>query len=290
MCEFCTRHGEGKKWYLLMRNYSRELAEEELAPALRHMSGANTRVRWADEFFKGFVMPAMGALSTEAERPGTPPVGRVGKPPRSNARALARWQAVHFGQVLPIEDVEHVIDQADSITRMPCGCRFELTGKTDRRYCFGLGLDTLGILGKYPEASASLEVLDRAEAKKILRGFDDEGLIHSVWTGVTPFVIGLCNCDADCGAYRSYIVQGGAPSFFRAEYICQVDPDSCTGCKECMRQCQFGALLYSSALSRVYIDPVRCFGCGLCRAACAFEAISARPRAEHPLAAGLWLR
>lgn len=24
MCEFCTQHGEGQKWYLTMRNYSRE--------------------------------------------------------------------------------------------------------------------------------------------------------------------------------------------------------------------------------------------------------------------------
>lgn len=25
MCEFCVQHGEGKKWYLVMHNYSREL-------------------------------------------------------------------------------------------------------------------------------------------------------------------------------------------------------------------------------------------------------------------------
>jgi hypothetical protein len=25
MCEFCAEHGEGKQWYLSMKNYSREL-------------------------------------------------------------------------------------------------------------------------------------------------------------------------------------------------------------------------------------------------------------------------
>ena len=29
MCEFCHKHGEGKKWYLVMRNYSRELWEQK---------------------------------------------------------------------------------------------------------------------------------------------------------------------------------------------------------------------------------------------------------------------
>jgi hypothetical protein len=29
MCEFCTQHGEGKKWYLNMENYSRDLFEQD---------------------------------------------------------------------------------------------------------------------------------------------------------------------------------------------------------------------------------------------------------------------
>ncbi|MEW6531206.1 MAG: hypothetical protein AB1473_10240 [Thermodesulfobacteriota bacterium] len=28
MCEFCHEHGEGKKWYLEMKNYSRELVAQ----------------------------------------------------------------------------------------------------------------------------------------------------------------------------------------------------------------------------------------------------------------------
>jgi len=178
----------------------------------------------------------------------------------------------------------------DSITRMPCGCRFLTTGKADKRYCFGFGVDRWGILGKYPDAVSSLEVLDKEEAKKIFRSYDEEGLIHSIWTGMTPYVIGLCNCDRDCGAYKGYIEMRGSPGFFRAEYVCQTDWDLCTGCKSCMRQCQFGAQFYSSALGKVYIDPSRCFGCGVCRAACPNDAIALVPRQEVPEAADVWLR
>jgi len=269
-----------------MKHYAEVLLHEELSAREKELAEADTRFEWVMQLFGSFVMPAAGAVaSPQATAQDEAPVVEL-----SEEERLAISKAVHFGQVLPIEDVERVIDLADSITRMPCGCRYYSTGQTDKRYCFGFGFDKASILGKYPEAASSLEVLDRDEAKRIMRAYDEEGLMHSVWTGVTPYVIGLCNCDRDCLAYKGYIEMRGAPSFFRAEYVCQTDWDLCTGCKSCMSQCQFGAQFYSSALEKVYIDPSRCFGCGVCRAACACDAIQMIPRSEDPVAADLWLR
>lgn len=292
MCQFCTKHGEGKKWYLQMKNYSRELVHEELPAETKEMTGTRTRAQWLEGFVRYFVMPAVTGQSPPqhaAGAEGSAAAEQPQAPAPSEAQVLAERQTVHFGQVIPIEDAEQVIDQVDSITRMPCGCRFMSTGKTDKRYCFGLGVDIRGTLGKYPEASSSLEVLEKEEAKKILRDYDEEGLVHSIWTGVTPYVLGVCNCDRDCMAYKGYIEERGVPSFFRAEYVGQVDWDVCTGCKSCVSQCQFGAEFYSSALGKVYIDPTRCFGCGVCRATCPHDAITMVPRQEHPEAAELWL-
>jgi Pyruvate/2-oxoacid:ferredoxin oxidoreductase delta subunit len=286
MCEFCIQHGEGKQWYLAMKNYSQELMHAPLTSLQKQATGFDTRLGWMDYFLKSFLLPSVGMKSTEIwqeEQSTEPPPVQL-----SQDEILSRNKTRHFGQVLPIEDVEKVLTLTDSITRVPCGCRYFNAGVTNARYCFGLGVDAAHILGEYPDCSASFEVLSKDEAMKLIGNFDDEGLIHSVWTGVTPYVFGLCNCDGDCDAYRGYIKDQGLPTFFRAEYICQVDLDQCNGCKECMSQCQFGAQFYSSALGKVTIEPKLCFGCGVCRAACPQNAIELVPREKVPAVANIW--
>jgi ferredoxin len=281
MCEFCTKHGEGKKWYLQMKNYSQELLHAELSPKQRKIVKVKSRVEWINKFFEYFVLPQPKPVESSESKD-------IPKPKPSEAQIMEERKIEHFGQILPVEDVEAVIDMVNSITRVPCGCRIISTGKADKRYCFGLGLDSSGMLGKFPDSS--FEVLDRKEAKKMFHALDKEGLIHSIWTAVTPYVIGICNCDRDCMAYRHYIENNGAPSFFRAEYIGQIDWNICNGCKSCMKQCQFGAEFYSSLLGKVYIDPMKCFGCGVCRTACAKNAIKLIPRNQEPKVANLWLK
>ena len=58
MCEFCTAHGEGKKWYLEMKTYAEELPHEELCSAQEEMVNASTRLEWTRRFFEQFTIPA----------------------------------------------------------------------------------------------------------------------------------------------------------------------------------------------------------------------------------------
>ena len=287
MCEFCIQHGEGKRWYELMQNYSQELFHAQLHDEERNLIGYGTRRDWLEDFIKSNVVPAAGWDPLENEIVGEE-VTEKSALPRDEAEILRLNKMEHFGQVLPIEDVEKVLSCTDSITRMPCACRYFESGITNARYCFGLGVDVAQILGKYPDQSASFELMDKDEALKLIRHFDNEGLMHSVWSCITPFVGGLCNCDGDCAAYRGYIKNRGRQAFFRAEYICQIDPDQCNGCKECMAQCQFGAQFYSSAMGKVTIEPRFCYGCGVCRAACPQGAIELVPRAKIPEAMSIW--
>ncbi|HEX3043377.1 MAG TPA: 4Fe-4S binding protein [Bacillota bacterium] len=290
MCEFCHEHGEGKKWYLQMKNYSEELLHETLTPEQQKIVNASTRQEWNQNFFEWFVLPAIENQPEPAQNEQPKDHNTAPEEKLSASEELRRRKMTHFGQVIPIEDVEKVIEIADSITRFPCGCRYFNTGKSDKRYCFGLGKVVWGFNGQFPDAASGLEVLGKKEALKMIRDFDKEGLMHSIWTGVTPFIGGLCNCDRDCGAYRGYIENDGLPTFFHGEYIAQVNWDLCNGCKSCMRQCQFGAMFYSSILAKVHINETKCFGCGVCRVACHKKAIALIPRSENPETADIWVK
>jgi heterodisulfide reductase subunit A-like polyferredoxin len=75
---------------------------------------------------------------------------------------------------------------------------------------------------------------------------------------------------------------------FRAEYIAEVEPDQCNGCRQCMRVCQFGAISYSASNKKAVIDQRRCYGCGICRSVCKQDAISLQERSKAPVVANLW--
>ncbi|MGA8572222.1 MAG: 4Fe-4S binding protein [Desulfobaccales bacterium] len=280
MCEFCHQHGDGQKWYLKAENYSQELLDNL------------ERRRYLEEEFS-----RIGVQGAEME-------AGFQKAMRAPAwlRQLIyyfrekRQRRDHFGQVVPLEDLSQVMDLAASIVRIPCVCRKINKGKTDAGYCFGLGLDAEKMLG-FQEAflktfrtgptDARVDRLSKAEALDLHRGFEKQGLIHTIWTFKTPFIGGLCNCDrADCLAMLSY--QYNFHAFFRGENVAQVNSDACVGCRECQSMCQFGAMGFSVVDQKSCIDPIRCYGCGICRSACEMDAISLTPRKEHPIAHDLW--
>ncbi|MDI6784314.1 MAG: 4Fe-4S dicluster domain-containing protein [bacterium] len=262
MCDFCHQHGEGKKWYLTMRNYSQELLAQ------------NGRREFIANFLKYIEEEGGKALAKLDEWSMNPAVYRY-----LNRLVLRVQKRDHFGQVVPIEDVDQIIDLQDSIVRLPCVCRSLTTGR-QARYCFGIGASPAGSLENYPDYSEGLEVLNKEEAKTLLRKFDKQGLVHSIWTFKTPYIGGICNCDQDCLAYRVEVKTKLAQTMFRAEYVGLVNWDLCTGCKRCISSCQFGAIHYSNSMEKTTIEMMNCYGCGVCRAVCAQNAIALKPRTK----------
>jgi NAD-dependent dihydropyrimidine dehydrogenase PreA subunit len=262
MCEFCTQHGEGKKWYLVMSNYSRELYAQR------------GRAEFMDDFVAHF---------EENVRKKAAQLSGIANIPLINSfirrMAVRQQKTEHWGQVVPIEDVEQIVDMQDSIVRLPCVCRNLTTGR-EARYCFGIGVDPESAMGKYPDYSHSLEVLEKGEAKKLLRSFDKEGMVHSIWTFKTPYIGGICNCDQDCLAYRTQVKANLLQLMFRAEYVGLVDWELCKGCKNCLKQCQFGAIRYSNSMKKATIEMKECYGCGVCRATCEQGAITMKSRSD----------
>ncbi len=281
MCEFCHKHGEGQKWYLRAENYS-----EDLLSDLK-------RRKFIADFFSGAEEHRQRRTGVRRQQPMPWFVRSVLRP-----YIVGRQKKVHFGQVLPIEDVEKVFGFLGNIVRLPCYCRYINLG-TEQRFCYGISLapqegEMFKIIKEIdmdyltgPDTSG-LEGLTKEEALENFRQYEKEGLCHTVWTFVAPFIGGICNCDrSDCGAMQGTVTEG-IPSMFRAEYVAEVNPELCNGCRQCMRVCQFGAIGYSAANKKVFIDPLRCYGCGICRASCTKDAIQLQDRASVPVAANLW--
>ena len=268
MCEFCTQHGEGKKWYLAMENYSVELLNQ------------NDRRKYAAEFLNGFHTRVPQSLQ-QLDKIRKTPLMKLVKPSLTHAQKLD-----HYGQVIPIEDVEKIFELVKGAVRLPCVCRRVTTGNMNARYCYGLTMDQS--LMNALDDSFSLELLTKEDALDSIRKLDKEGLVHSVWTFKTPFIGGLCNCDQDCMAYRMTHVRKDYPVMFRAEWVAEVSAEACNGCRLCMRQCQYGAIRDSANNKKVVIDSTACYGWGVCRAVCNKNAIRLLDRVTVKEAAGVW--
>lgn len=266
MCQFCISHGEGKKWYEVMQNYSKELQYSGNRNKLAKKIMGYTLTSAVVDVEKMIKLKRKSPLVSKY-------FGKMG------TLLMKRY---HFGQIVPLEDAEMIIDLAQSITRMPCVCRRAVKGEKNARYCFGLGYDPASIFGDYPDIQASLETLTKQEAKDLLRKFDEEGLIHSIWTMKTPYIGGLCNCDRDCLAYTSQVSNGLMQIMFKSEYIAKINPLGCTGCRSCQKLCQYEAIEYSSVDGKCYINPLKCYGCGVCRTACGQELITLEDKGKLP--------
>lgn len=278
MCEFCVQHGEGEKWYLAAKNYS-----EDLLSDLK-----------AQKFFAG----AAGKL---ADIPNQ--LESFSRLPGFVKRAVSwgvtrKMKKLHFGQVVPIEDIDRILGFTNSVVRIACICRYA-AGQRDARFCYGVSMAAnTGVMGtliagwyddflKGPDVP-SAEQLTRQEALGFMHDNEREGMCHTVWTFNTPFIGAICNCDqTDCLAMRA-TVGHGVRLLFRAEYVAETNPDLCVGCRACMRICQFGAKHFSLGRRKMEIDPHKCYGCGSCRSVCTKDAIIMRDRHAVAAAKALW--
>src|ERR671912_2728954 len=85
MCEFCTQHGEGEKWYLAMENYSIELLDQK------------DRRKYAAEFLNGFHTRVPRNVR-QLDKIRKTPLMNLAKPTLTHIQ-----KADHYGQVVPIE-------------------------------------------------------------------------------------------------------------------------------------------------------------------------------------------
>ena len=281
MCQFCVEHGDGKKWYLEASNYAYDLESD-----LR-------RRDYIVEFVSEFDTKrstAIGGMELLARLPG--PIERTGKKLVSK-----RMQPVHYGQPVPIEECSQIFDIATSIVSIPCVCRMWATpNKPAEEVCMLVTTQPIEPLveegfrdyANGPDTS-NFTRLSKEEALALLRDCEQRGLMHSVWTFLTPFIGAICNCNSDSGCMAMRLTTGySMPMMWRGEWVARLDAEKCSACGRCARTCPFEAITRGAKGTAPVLRQEDCWGCGICRATCPSEALSLVDRRSVPAVADLW--
>jgi len=194
----------------------------------------------------------------------------------------AASQLVTVQQDVSLTNLEHVIPYSrardivlqnpDHIVALDCPCR---VARADP--CLPLGVCL--IVGE-PFASFVNEHhpgrsrwITQGEASEILRAEQERGHVSHAFfkDAMLGRFYAICNCcSCCCGAMQYH--RKGIPMLASSGFVCQIDPDVCTGCGRCAQVCQFGALAVEAGVS--VVDADRCMGCGVCSAHCESGAAS----------------
>jgi len=257
LCDFCTEHGGGKKWYENEANFSKKLFEDKETQAFMH------------DYFSRSIEKSKQTFEENLRSATNPALKCIVEPELRN-----RYSNYLHHQVIPTEVAAQIIKTASRACKFSCVCRKRYGDST--KYCIGLGF-VPDIAAKYPDYTSDVEELSIEDATEFLRGLDSEKIIHSVSALRAPYVGMVCNCDLRvCAPYRYRVTLGIKQAMYKSEYVFRINPDTCDRCRKCLTKCLFGAIKVGRNF--FFIDKEMCFGCGMCRTVCEEKAIISVPR------------
>ena len=190
-----------------------------------------------------------------------------------NERVLPAYKSIEgMSGVTQWDDVREIFKAAPLIAVVPCSCRKQ-AGKTDMILdsCFQFERAAKYVIARGSGRQVSLE-----EALQIVDQVEEDGEVH-IWMNLRGlFRPVMCNCTADaCLSWtpvRKYDVGWARGGTAKSRFEVEIDQDECTGCKVCVKRCQFDAITMKpvpgSKKQKAYVDPQKCYGCGVCVLKC----------------------
>lgn len=182
-------------------------------------------------------------------------------------------------EVLPYEKITELLKTSDFSAVLDCACRSaaELAGE-------GCGKSTdvclmFGDFARFLVETDRARRIDTAEALRILRKTEQEGLVH-LTMNTRDAVLGICSCCTCCCTQLraiSYVPKPGAVAVSR--FTAYISSDQCTGCEECLARCPMGAIEMNDGTAVLLKQ--KCIGCGLCVVNCPSEALCLIERTDY---------
>ena len=285
MCEWCTEHGKGKKWYMEVRNYVRKFDEME---------------DWLKEWnanYRAVQAKLWGPVSAELDELKT----RLS--PRLEKLADYDWEEgfskYHAAQIITTDEAKEMCDVADQnggFVKLACTCRkYKRGGKyigPENTLCLGISAYA-SMYHEHPERiwkEHKIETVSAEEAKEHLEKCTEAGMVHNAtYVGSPAYMSKLCNCEYPACVWLQWRLDWGLTGILKkGHYVSSLDRDKCTGCKECINACQFKAISYSPTYEKAILKQDHCFGCAQCMRVCPADAVTMLEREKIPALKEVW--
>jgi NAD-dependent dihydropyrimidine dehydrogenase PreA subunit/DNA-binding transcriptional ArsR family regulator len=205
----------------------------------------------------------------------------MGEMPVPFARVVAIQEEVESEpRVLTYEKVYQLIDDAKVVGLSHCACRTAFANCDAPLEACMLFDDTC----TYLVDRGFARYISKDEMKKLLREFDEMGLVHNVNNSQDRLQF-ICNCCPCCCGFLRAVVEFDAPGALATSgFLARVDENLCTGCAVCEERCPVGAIEVVNDLA--VVDVKRCIGCALCATGCDTDAVEMARREELPRTPG----
>jgi Na+-translocating ferredoxin:NAD+ oxidoreductase subunit B len=178
--------------------------------------------------------------------------------------------------VLPFEEINRKIEEADVITVIPCLCR-SLAKKCDHL------LETCIIFGGWADyliKYRGARPFTKEEALERLIQCEEDGLVHLSGNAQKGNNFAICNCcSCCCKTLRGLIELHNPRSLVKSNFLPKIDVEKCNRCGKCKKICPLEAISKlpgyetDGSDTRMFVEESQCIGCGLCASHCPEEAV-----------------
>lgn len=270
MCHVCLKHAGGNsRWYLNVESFNDSNADKEFISEY-HINYSDINI-------------------VKAKEQG-----------REHVEKIAKHR---LGQVVPLEDAVKIlklVERAGGENCMIaafCPCRQTRGGITLEPFCIGWGVSKDAQIKRGYVENLPLELrkkvvypLSADQAGELITKWEIwYSTVHTVYLMGNPYIGRLCNCEWPyCHPLKQRLKYNLPDAFLKAHYVAAVNYNRCTGCGNCEKRCQFGAIHVNHETRRATVNPFNCFGCGVCRSTCAGRAIQLVDREKIPSVKDFW--